>query len=335
MGISDVPPLTATQATPEQVSVIESPARLEAQWTAEWETVQPPIDILGRTFAGTQLHRLQRNPNLWIFDFPHLGIQGAALNRVAALIERTTTSRDRILTEAEMVEQIARTSQGDAGRYFLGHDYRLEDLAKFFSLAHRDSVPLNAAEQDLRTLLQGLGLLESSEDGTWRATRSGQAVITLAAASSTPSPSHLSPFERLTTLRHELSHGEYFTNPRYRAYCRHFWASRRSDEQSAITRGFALLGYDPDNQELVINELQAFLWEPQAGAWLDLELHKAGSSLAQLRTAFLAGLDQAADPISELFQSEMMRHIPIEPPGDWGAVRRIRPMAKTVERRSP
>jgi hypothetical protein len=159
------------------------------------------------------VHRLKRNPRLWIVDFPDLGVQGAALNRVAALSERRDAPKDRIVSATEMAGLVAQAgkSKGSPDRYFLGHDYRLETLAQFFSLAQRDGVTLNAAEQGLRALLQGLGLLEQPEAGRWRARSPDLAVVTIAGASVTPSLRHLSPFERLAVLRHEISHGEYFT----------------------------------------------------------------------------------------------------------------------------
>lgn len=341
MVLADAQPLPPTDLMPLAVQTIPaaidqqgatgSAESLEQQWAEHWETIQPPNGSLSVALAGTQVHRLRHNPRLWILEFPDLRIQGAALNRVAALIERQAASKERILTETEMTELITQSNQGDAEHFFLGHDYRLDDLARFFSLAQRDGVMLNPAEQGLLTLLRGLALMEPSASGAWQIEGPELAVVTLAAASATPSPHHVSPFERLATLRHELSHGEYFTNPHYRAYCQRFWTARSESERTAIVRGLTQLGYDPASPDLMANELQAFLWEPQAGGWIDLWLRKVGGSLIALRETFLAGLDQAGEPISTLFTVTTMRRILIVPHDDWGAAMRVWSIAKNTE----
>lgn len=311
--------------------VTESASALERQWADLWDQAETPSVTPGAALAGTRVHRLPDHPHLWIIDFPDLVVQAAALNRVSALIERRDAPKDRIASETEMTELVARGGHGNAGRYLLGHDYRLAAVAWFYTLAQRDGVALNPAEQDLRGLLQDLGLLEQPAPGQWRATRPELAIVTIAGASDTPTARHLSPFERIAILRHEISHGEYFTNTHYRQYCWAFWEARSPEEQAAITTGLGQLGYDPSDPELLVNELQAFLWEPEAGAWIDLGLRKAGRSLAALRASFLDGLDRAAIPVSPLLATGMMRRVSVAPPGDWGAALRDWSITKVSE----
>lgn len=321
--------------TPPVVQQIElvAPAILEQQWAVLWENVPVPAH-LNAALQGTRVYKMQRNPLLWVVDFENLAIQSATLNRIAALIERNNAPKDRIVTPAELARFTAtanKSTMQNKNRLFLGHDYRLESVAQFFSLAQQHQVPLNAAEQAFLALMHKLGLLTFTATGTWQAAQPGTAVVTIAGASKTPSLEHLSPAERLAVLRHELSHGEYFTNSRYREYCQRFWAERNPAEQSTIINGLNLLGYNTTDQELVVNELQAFLWEPEAGAWIDLGLRKLGSSLTTLRNIFVTGLGTTADPISDLLTMDIMRRIPVRLTGDWGAAMRDWSIAKIIE----
>src|SRR3546814_13564593 len=59
---------------------------------------------------------------------------------------------------------------------------------------------------------------------------------------------------------HELSHGEYFTNAAYRDYCARFWSEALTPaERAAVTAFLQRLSYDARNQDLMINEMKAFL----------------------------------------------------------------------------
>jgi hypothetical protein len=81
--------------------------------------------------------------------FPSLAAQGATLNRAAALVEKAGLPRDRLLDGVELAAAIARS--GDTPEtWYLGHDYRSADLARFFALAERDRVALTEAELWLR-----------------------------------------------------------------------------------------------------------------------------------------------------------------------------------------
>ncbi len=65
---------------------------------------------------------------------------------------------------------------------------------------------------------------------------------------------------RAGILRHELSHGEFFSDPDYAEYVRSFWFSQLTPEERAGVRAF--LGKDEYNmrmEELMYNEMQAYL----------------------------------------------------------------------------
>jgi hypothetical protein len=192
------------------------------------------------------LLRLADNPAVFLIDFPTLEAQGAAMNRVAALIEKAGLPRDRVLTEAELAEAIARA--GDtAATFYYGHNYRGTDLARFFDLAVRDGRPLPAAEAWLETqyrLVRGL-------------VPAGQEIVLLSIAA--PGP-QMDAAGRASILHHELSHGRYDTDPAYAARIRRAWRDAFTEAERAAIRGFlGREGYDTTDEELMIDEAQAYL----------------------------------------------------------------------------
>src|SRR5205807_1326503 len=65
---------------------------------------------------------------------------------------------------------------------------------------------------------------------------------------------------RATILRHELSHGEYFTNPVYAAFVHRFWTQTLTPgERDRIRRYLQSQGYDSGLEDVMENEAQAYL----------------------------------------------------------------------------
>ena len=191
------------------------------------------------------LLRLAENPRIFVLDFPDLASQGAALNRVAAFVEKAGTPRDRVLTEAEMQVVLAR--QGErADHYYYGHDYRGSDLARFFAFAARDGVALTAGEA---WVAEQLRLAQQWE-------RTGEvALISIVAPGG-----DVDTAARRTTLRHEIGHGHDFTLPFYGAHVRRTWHEALTEQERAAFRTFlGREGYDTGNDDLMAAEMQAYL----------------------------------------------------------------------------
>ena len=114
---------------------------------------------------------------------------------------------------------------------------------------------------------------------------------------------------RDTILRHELSHGDFFTNKAYRDYCRRFWQRELTQKERMIFRDFLISAdYDPSNEYIMINEMQAFLMHtPDARAFSAAHLNVSESYLADLRRRFVAG-----DPPSTLFDEDHPIYWPIK-----------------------
>jgi hypothetical protein len=97
---------------------------------------------------------------------------------------------------------------------------------------------------------------------------------------------------RSAILRHELSHGEFFSNPQYAEYVHNFWLNQLTGEERGAVRAF--LGrndYDVREETIMFNEMQAYLMFTQDPTFFTSD--KVGMTparLAELRKRFLAGM---------------------------------------------
>jgi hypothetical protein len=236
--------------------------------------------------------RLREDPAILVIEFPGLAAQGAAMNRIAALIEKEGAPRDRVLDDRALAAFIARS--GDTAQtFFQGHDYADTSLAKFFRLAQEQRVTLGPSEERLHALLRITGLLTPSPAGT-------QALITFTAIQPddpmTTVNEAIDERARESVLRHEYSHGRYFTQPAYREHCRRFWREVLTEAQrEAIRKFLGDLGYDRRNEELMLNEAQALLIHtPDERAFDPAALGLTPATLARLRERFHAGAPAVA-----------------------------------------
>jgi len=228
-----------------------------------------------------------------VIEFPDLQTQGRALNRVAALIEKRGASRERVLDDAGL-QALIQSSGDTTASFFLGHDYRATDLARFYTLAAAQRIALDADEQQLRDRLLHTRLLTETEPGRYTGAVPG-ALVTFSAADAGTSAR---PDERIDVLRrasvmeHELSHGRFFTDAAYREHCAFFWHELLSEpEREAWRRYLAEQGYDRGNEELMINETQALLMHtPDTRDFNAAALHWTPADLQGLRERFRLGL---------------------------------------------
>lgn len=236
-------------------------------------------EILENRTPWLTLRRLAENPLVLVLDFPTLAEQARMLNRVAALIEKAGLPRDRVLDDAAL-EAAVRESGSTPETFYYGHNYRAADLARFFALAERDGVRLNEAEERLRGILAGMGWLGAGAAG---------AVVSIPHEGVEP---WLDRRARAAMLRHELSHGEFFTVPAYAAQVWRFWREMLTEaERAAMRRVLAGASYDPAIEEVMANEAQAFLFHTPDARFFDPAM--AGfppDRVAALRAAFNAGL---------------------------------------------
>lgn len=234
------------------------------------------IAALAPTVA--EVVRLRENPRVFVLLFPDLDSQGAALNRLAALIEKADLPRDRLLNDTELSAAIARG--GDtAATWFYGHDYRGADAERFFALASRDGIALSRPELWVRDQLRAARALVPRE----------QEIALVSAASP---DGRMDPAMRATVLRHEVSHGHFFTLPDVAAHVVRAWRERFSEADRATLRAFlGREGYDTSNEELMANEAMAYLlFTPDARIFSARLLGVSEPELARLRALMSQGL---------------------------------------------
>ena len=283
-----------SMAPPTAVTIAMRPANVPSEPATSIrppEPVPPPLEFAIRTASEAEIlanregplaiFRFASNPNVLVLDFDRLSDQAAMLNRMAAFTEKAGLPRDRVLDDAELDAAIrVRGDQPDS--YYYGHDYSAASFVTFFATADRQKLVLNASEQRLRRLLEQEGLL-----------RPGILAAVVSIPRAEPG-SAIDDSSRATILRHELSHGEFFSSPAYVAYVRSFWDNIMSrTERDAFTRFLAADSYDTSQPELIINETQAYLMHtPDTRFFSAQTVGLPLSSLDRLRAAFLLNMPQ-------------------------------------------
>jgi hypothetical protein len=235
--------------------------------------------ILAAQAADLLLFRYRNAPAILVLSFPSLAEQGDMLDRVAALVEKAGLPRNHVLADAELDAAIRQAGDTRA-TYYTGHDYRAADIARFFAIADRDGIALNVQEVRLRALLKQAGWLTPNAVG---------ALISIPPLNTAE---QIDATARATILHHELSHGVYFTDLAYADYARNFWLTTMNDTQRAGFRRFlGNEGYDTTNEDLMLNEAQAFLIHTSDPRYFLPE--RAGLTPPEatlLRVAFIRGM---------------------------------------------
>lgn len=236
-------------------------------------------EILATRSDGLTIFSFADEPRILVLDFASLRTQGLMLNRVAALIEKAGLPRDRVLSDMALDDAI-RAGGDTMETFYFGHDYSAAELARFFALAARQGVALNAEERTLAALARARGWLAPGADG---------ALISLPNAGLNP---FIDAAGRDTILHHELSHGAYFTEPAYAAYTQRFWRDTLSAAQRAGFRAFlGSEGYDTGIEDLMMNEMQAYLMHTADPRFCTpAALHLTPAAMAALQAAFLRGM---------------------------------------------
>ena len=222
--------------------------------------------------------RFAPNPAIVVLDFPTLAEQGRMLNRLAAWAEKAGVPHDRLLNDADLDAAIRATGATPA-TYYYGHDYRASDIARFFALSESDHVLLDAEEGELRQLTRRAAA-EPAGFGALITTVRADAANEVDAAA------------RATILHHELSHGQYFTDPAYARFVNTVWTSVLTASERARFRTYLTAeGYDPALEDVMVNEMQAYLMHTADPRFFDpAKLGIPPARLAEIRQSFAAGM---------------------------------------------
>jgi hypothetical protein len=137
---------------------------------------------------------------------------------------------------------------------FNAHDYRAEDLARFFQQVREELFPLNPEEELLKEILLTNGIIR--DDGIFSPGRGG--ILSISRSSY--------PMLRRHLLTHECAHGMFFSLPEFREASFQAWDRLSDQEQEFWKLFFRWVGYDTEDPYLTVNEYQAYLFQqPRSG----------------------------------------------------------------------
>ena len=188
-------------------------------------------------------------PRVLIVDTANYAVQERLFKRLAFFVEKRDF-RGRMVSDGEL-----------AGLHgWNAHDYRDEDLARFFETARREEFPLTDEERELLDILLHNGVVVRASSGE---IQSGEgAVLSI----SRESPGHL----RHRFLVHEGFHGIFFMDGEFREFSRRRWENLDGDAKRVFRSYLDFQRYDLEDPYLVVNEFMAYcLQQPvsQAGSY--------------------------------------------------------------------
>ncbi|MDH7483147.1 MAG: hypothetical protein QHH01_00810, partial [Spirochaetales bacterium] len=175
-------------------------------------------------------------PEVMIMVFRDYAVQDRYLKRLAFFVEKYG-----------FVGRLARDDEIRDLHGWNAHDYRAEDLARFFSEAEQQGFDLNPQEIELRSLLMTNGIIRKHAQG-YSAGIGAMVSITQESESSL----------QYKFLVHELSHALFFTDRNYRDLAITRWQSMSEAERWFLKRYFGWMRYDVTNEFLMANEMQAY-----------------------------------------------------------------------------
>jgi hypothetical protein len=214
-----------------------------------------------------ELFRWEQFPSLLLFDTADYAVQDRLFKRLAFFTEKAGY-RGRLASD----EEIAALHGWNA------HDYRAEDLARFFETARTLNFPLLGEERELERILLDNGIIRRAAGGGLVAGAGG--VISISRESA--------PYLRSRFMVHEAFHGIFFIDEDFRTFSRQRWERLDAQTRRFITSYFDFQHYDITDEYLLINEFMAhILQQPvsQAGYYFGQSLPARLETSAWRRTA--------------------------------------------------
>ena len=236
-------------------------------------------EILRNVPTGMTVFRFADDRRVLALDFASLEQQGMTLDRVAALIEKAGAPRSRVRTQDELLQTI-RAGGDTIATYYYGHDYAVASLQRFFAYADAEHLILEPDELNLRRLLTQVGWFQPGVRGGLISIPAvgANANVTLAA--------------RSAILHHRAVARVLLQRLDYAGFAHGFWnATLTVEERGGVRRFLGSEGYDTTYEELMYNEMQAYLMftrDPQF--FTPAMVGMTPLRLAALQTRFLRGM---------------------------------------------
>jgi hypothetical protein len=195
-------------------------------------------------FRNFELYRWNLLPGILVFDFASYAYQAKMLKRLAFFVEKRGSVGTILPFEA------VENRHG-----WNAHDYRSEDLARFFTLAEQEKVTLNPEELLLRDILLQNGTIVQQGTGRWSGENGG--IISISRESS--------PRLRRLFLVHEGYHGIFFVSEPFREEVFALWNDLSEDEKRFWRRFLDWRTYSVEDTYLLVNEFTAYLMQQSTG----------------------------------------------------------------------
>ena len=180
-----------------------------------------------------------RFPEILIFDTATFDIQARLFKRLAFFVEKAGF-RGRLPPD----EEIANLHGWNA------HNYRAEDLARFFQAARDSNFPLLDEEWELEYILFRHGILRW--DSQYGISPGTGAVLSLSREAS-----HSSLRPRF--MAHEVFHGLFFIDEDFRTFSSQRWAALPEYVKTFFLVWLENQAYDINDEYLVVNEFMAHI----------------------------------------------------------------------------
>ena len=237
-----------------------------------------------------ELFEWDRFPGVLFFDISTYAVQDDFFRRLAFFVEKAGF-KGRLLSDSEL--------RGKHG--YNAHDYKAEDLARFFEKARRENFMLNEKEVLLREILAHNGIIVLSSNGEIKAGKG--AVISI----SQESPLHL----RTTFIAHEGWHGIFFIDENFRNTVASIYYTIDQQTLAYLRRYFQVtpsLNYDVNDDYLMKNEFMAYLLQrplsQTAAYFVDMAKREHSQQLAKSEADYIIatggqGFESAATLLDE------------------------------------
>jgi hypothetical protein len=186
---------------------------------------------------GYEVFRWPEFPEILILDTADYSVQERLFKRLAFFVEKRDY-RGRLVPDREL--------EGLHG--WNAHDYRAEDLARFFEAARLENFPLLDEERGLYTLLLENGILRRMPDG--EIVPGTGAVLSISRESS--------DYLRNRFMIHECFHGLFFIDEDFRNFSADRWENFSPEAKRFFTSYLDSMRYDLAVSYLVINEFMAY-----------------------------------------------------------------------------
>lgn len=219
-----------------------------------------------------ELYSWDRFPHVLIFDTASYDVQDGLFKRLAYFVEK-----------AGYRDTISDWSALEGKHSYNAHDYRAEDLARFFSTITQRGLALTPEEQQLQEILVSNDVIRPSSSGF---SPGEGAVISISRSSA--------PILRQLLLTHESAHGVFFSLPAFRESTEAVWGALSPVEKEVWLDFLSERNYDTTDHYLVVNEFQAYLFQ-QGRASVDgfqnlilARLRARGGAAASLASRLMA-----------------------------------------------